>query len=82
MAVVNNIKEIREQRGIYQDELAEATGYCTKTIGRIERGKAPHPQSFMLRISKYFNMMVEDVFHCRRLSWAHATQLYYYLLST
>ena len=24
MAVVNNIKEIREQRGIYQDELAEA----------------------------------------------------------
>ena len=38
MAVVNNIKEIREQRGIYQDELAEATGYCTKTIGRIERG--------------------------------------------
>ena len=39
MAVVNNIKEIREQRGIYQDELAEATGYCTKTIGRIERGE-------------------------------------------
>lgn len=38
MAVVNNIKEIREHRGIYQDELAEATGYCTKTIGRIERG--------------------------------------------
>ena len=29
MAVVNNIKEIREQRGSYQDELAEATGYCT-----------------------------------------------------
>ena len=40
MAVVNNIKEIREQRGIYQDELAEATGYCTKTIGRIERGES------------------------------------------
>ena len=35
MAVVNNIKEIREQRGIYQDELAEATGYCTKTIGQF-----------------------------------------------
>lgn len=45
MAVVNNIKEIREHRGIYQDELAEATGYCTKTIGRIERGKVPRPPS-------------------------------------
>ena len=36
MAVVNNIKEIREQRGIHQNDLAKATGYCTKTIGRIE----------------------------------------------
>lgn len=63
MTVVNNIKEIREQRGIYQDELAEATGYCTKTIGRIERGESTPSAEFMLRISKYFNMMVEDVFH-------------------
>lgn len=44
MAVVNNIKEIREQRGIHQNDLAKATGYCTKTIGRIERGEsAPSP---------------------------------------
>ena len=63
MAVVNNIKEIREQRGIYQDELAEATGYCTKTIGRIERGDSTPSAEFMLRISKYFNLLVEDVFH-------------------
>ena len=40
MAVVNNIKEIREQRGIHQNDLAKATGYCTKTIGRIERGES------------------------------------------
>ena len=63
MAFTNNIREIREQRGIYQDELAEATGYCTKTIGRIERGESTPSAEFMLRISKYFNMMVEDVFH-------------------
>ena len=69
MAVVNNIKEIREQRGIYQDELAEATGYCTKTIGRIERGESTPSAEFMLRISKYFNMMVEDVFHVSRYSF-------------
>lgn len=68
MAVVNNIKEIREHRGIYQDELAEATGYCTKTIGRIERGESTPSAEFMLRISKYFNMLVEDVFHVE--DWA------------
>ena len=63
MAVVNNIKEIREQRGICQDDLAKATGYCTKTIGRIERGESTPSAEFILRISKYFNLLAEDVFH-------------------
>ena len=38
MAVTNNIREIREQRGIYQNDLAAAIGYSAKTVGRIERG--------------------------------------------
>ena len=50
MAVTNNIREIREQRGIYQDDLAAAIRYTPSA-------------EFMLRISKYFNMLVEDVFH-------------------
>ena len=60
MAVTNNIREIREQRGIYQDDLAAAIGYSTKTVGRIERGDSTPSAEFMLRISKYFNMLVED----------------------
>ena len=63
MAVTNNIREIREQRGIYQDDLAAAIRYSTKTVGRIERGDSTPSAEFMLRISKYFNMLVEDVFH-------------------
>ena len=63
MAVTNNIREIREQRGIYQDDLAAAIGYSTKTVGRIERGDSTPSAEFMLRISKYFDMLVEDVFH-------------------
>ena len=45
MAVTNNI---REQRGIYQDDLAAAIGYSTKTVGRIERGDSPPPPSLCL----------------------------------
>ena len=60
MAVTNNIREIREQRGIYQDDLAAAIGYSTKTVGRIERGDSTPSAEFMLRISKYFNMLVEE----------------------
>ena len=30
MVVTNNIREIREQRGIYQNDLAAAIGFSTK----------------------------------------------------
>ena len=30
---------------------------------RIERGDSTPSAEFMLRISKYFNLLVEDVFH-------------------
>ena len=63
MAVTNNIREIREQRGIYQDDLAAAIGFSTKTVSRVERGAGALSAEFMLRGSKYFNMLVEDVFH-------------------
>ena len=44
-------------------DLAAAIGYSTKTVGRIERGDSTPSAEFMLRISMYFNMLVEDVFH-------------------
>ena len=52
MAVTNNIREIREQRGIYQNDLAAAIGYSAKTVGRIERGDSTPSAEFMLQISK------------------------------
>lgn len=44
-------------------DLAAAIGFSTKTVGRIERGDSTPSAEFMLRISKYFNLLVEDVFH-------------------
>ena len=63
MAVVNNLKEIRESRGLLQEDLASATGFCTKTISRVERGERAPSAEFMLRIAAYFNLLVEDVFN-------------------
>ncbi len=62
MAVTNNIKKIREQRGLLQEEIATATGFCTKTVSRIERGERAPSAEFMLRIAAYFDLMVEDIF--------------------
>ena len=62
MAVTNNIREIREQRGIYQDDLAAAIGYSTKTVGRIERGDSTPSAEFMLRISKYTCLAITVIY--------------------
>ena len=62
MAVVNNLKEIRELRGLLQEDLASPTGFCTTTIGRLERGERAPSAEFMRRIAAYFNLLVEDVF--------------------
>ena len=53
MAVTNNIREIREQRGIYQDDLAAAIGYSTKTVGRIERGAR-----IEFRVAKFLGIQI------------------------
>ena len=42
MAVTNNIREIREQRGIYQDDLAAAIGYSNKNC-RQDRTWGQYP---------------------------------------
>lgn len=62
MAVTNNLKSIRESRGLLQEDLATGTGFCIKTISRIERGERAPSAEFMLRIASYLNLMVEDVF--------------------
>ena len=39
MAISNILKDIRVERNLIQEDLAEATGSCSRTIGRIERGE-------------------------------------------
>lgn len=62
MAVVNNLKETRSRHGVPQKDIAEATGYSIKTIGRVERCEQDPSAEFMLRVAAYFKMMVEDIF--------------------
>lgn len=65
MAVINNLKEIRESRGLLQEDIASATGFCTKTIGRVERGERAPSAEFMLRIAAYFNLLIM-LFMCQQ----------------
>lgn len=65
MAVVNNLKETRKNRGIPQKDIACATGFSIKTISRVERCEQAPSAEFMLRVAAYFNLMVEDIFQIK-----------------
>lgn len=51
------IKQLREEKGMTQEELAELMGYSHKSsINKIELGKADLPQSKLVAFAKIFNV--------------------------
>ena len=58
----NKIEEIRKARGIRQDELAKVLGVSRQTISSLETGRY-NPSIFLAhKISKYFEMSIEQIF--------------------
>lgn len=62
MAINNTLKDIRTERNLIQEDLAEATGSCSRTIGRIERGERNPSLEMAIRLAHYLNVTVEDIF--------------------
>ncbi len=62
MAVTNNLKDIRKKRNLNQEELAQGTGTCSKTVSRIECGTRNVSLEVALRMAKYLELSVEDIF--------------------
>lgn len=62
MCVVNNLKSIREENNLNQEQLAVGTGTTRESIGRYERGERNPSLEMALRLSAYLNKSVEEVF--------------------
>jgi putative transcriptional regulator len=58
----NNIRVERARKRISQEELAEAVNATRQSIHLIENGKTEPKLNLALRISKYFELRVEDIF--------------------
>jgi putative transcriptional regulator len=58
----NRLEEIRKQRGIKQEELAEILEVSRQTIGSLENGRYNPSIILAFKIANYFNMSIEDVF--------------------
>ena len=63
MAIATNLKQVRMERNLLQEDLAIAIGSCGRTIGRIERGERNASLELALRLAKYLDIPVEQLFH-------------------
>jgi putative transcriptional regulator len=58
----NRLEEIRKQRGITQEELAETLEVSRQTIGSLENGRYNPSILLAFRIARYFNLTIEEIF--------------------
>ena len=62
MEFQTNLKKLRTEEGLAQDQLALLVETSTDTIGRIERKQKIASYEVLFRIVRYFDKPVEDVF--------------------
>ena len=60
--VVNQIKDFRVERGLTQDELAQAVGVSRQSIISIERGRYTPSLYLALRIAQFFQCSTDELF--------------------
>lgn len=58
----NRLEELRKQRNIKQEELAEALEVSRQTIGSLESGRYNPSIILAFKIARYFNMSIEEIF--------------------
>ena len=61
-SVGNRIRQLRKERKLTQDDLAKAVDVTRQTIISLENGKYIASLQLAHKISKYFDMKIEDVF--------------------
>ena len=56
------IRELRKERKLSQEELADAVGTTRQTITSIEVGKYTASLPLAYKIARFFGLTIEDVF--------------------
>ena len=58
----NRLRELREKKGLTQEELAKALGVTRQTIIAIEKGRYDPSLRLAFKIARFFNKSVEEIF--------------------
>lgn len=65
MPIYNEIKKMRTDRNITQEQLAEAVGVSRQTVVAIEKGNYTPSLMLALNLAKFFGVPVEELFHVK-----------------
>jgi DNA-binding XRE family transcriptional regulator len=60
--MVNNIKGLREKRGLTQEELAEKVKCSPGHLSKVERGERAPSLKLMMRIARVLRCNLDDIF--------------------
>ena len=58
----NRLEELRRERGIKQEELAEKLEVSRQTIGSLENGRYNPSIQLAFKIARYFGLSIEEIF--------------------
>ena len=58
----NKIRQLRREKSVTQDDLANAVGVTRQTIISLENGKYNASLQLAYKIAQYFDLSIEDVF--------------------
>jgi len=60
--ILNNVQKLRKKAKITQEDLAESVGVTRQTIIAIEKGNYTPSVLLAIRVAKYFQVKVEEIF--------------------
>ncbi len=58
----NKLEELRRQRGLRQEELADILEVSRQTIGSLENGRYNPSILLAFKIARYFGVSIEEIF--------------------
>lgn len=63
MELKNNLKEVRQQKGLTQEELATNVGVSRQTIISIERYRYKPTLELAMKLAEKLNIKIEKLFY-------------------
>ena len=58
----NRLEELRKQRAIRQEDLAQALGVSRQTVISLEKGKYNPSLALACKLARYFGLPIEAIF--------------------